>query len=849
MKGKVKKSIAIFMVLAMIFNVSIAAYAEVDFLSNLNETREVDPGGPEDGELQQTIDEIVSEELESTVNGDVYGQPQQPIVKQVYEILYLLNETDEPVPGLDTVTGFGDVGTTVEIQHPAINGYQVLADQPSSLVIDKDEELNRVVIYYEQIPKVIESTILTINHTLILGNGEELVHIETIEDLNVGDVIIGSDYAINEDGVLFTKSVPTELTLITEDNMMDIVYELEYEGEEIKLLPSESPDFLDGEGEELGGAPYIEIPTTSAASASKMSRMMKSSYVNSIKHPGNINTIEWPKPGALYLAKEAELVEGTTNQWELTLTMQGKNIANTSDIVLVIDRSGSMENNQRLDDAKAVARSFVNNILVEGDTANRIAIVSFASDVEVESNFTANKQALLSAIDNIKSSGGTFIQAGLKQARELLNSSAADSKNIVLLGDGEATYSYFGNLDFSNIRVRKFFIWKWLEGTAVSKSYLTGHPFDYDEPVGNGQYSNATGEIEYTLDGVTDDIDYNIYHSDNTIAEAQIAKEANQIIYTIALDAGDDGEETLEEVASPGKAYTGSNDDLQKIFQTIAGDISYAATDVTVTDPMGDEFSIPGITADNYNDLISVNQGSVAYDMVTETITWILPSISEGNACKMTYIVQIDDDVELGVLYPTNKDTFLDYININGDIAKTYFPIPEVGIERTEYDYTVKYFVNQIEQTLWEAQGAVPVSNPIVSSVPDKSPIGYKVDEEASTELPYTVTEEGNVIEVYYVVDQEQTLDYTVNYYKDGAVEPFATSSGEVLVANPVVESISYENMPIGYKVDEANSTELPYTVTEEGNVIEVYYVVDQEQTLDYTVNYYKDGAVEPFAT
>ena len=38
--------------------------------------------------------------------------------------------------------------------------------------------------------------------------------------------------------------------------------------------------------------------------------------------------------------------------------------------------------------------------------------------------------------------------------------------------------------------------------------------------------------------------------------------------------------------------------------------------------------------------------------------------------------------------------------------------------------------------------GTVPADNPVVNSVDDKTPAGYVLDEEATTELPFTVTEE-----------------------------------------------------------------------------------------------------------
>ncbi|MEA4963536.1 hypothetical protein, partial [Lutispora sp.] len=85
MKGKLKKSIAFLMVLVMIFNVGIAAFADETILSNLNQTK-----GDSSGEGKQTT-------VIDAVYGGHPGGPanpiQQPVIQKVYEIKYLLKET------------------------------------------------------------------------------------------------------------------------------------------------------------------------------------------------------------------------------------------------------------------------------------------------------------------------------------------------------------------------------------------------------------------------------------------------------------------------------------------------------------------------------------------------------------------------------------------------------------------------------------------------------------------------------------------------------------------------------------------------------------------------------------
>ena len=66
----------------------------------------------------------------------------------------------------------------------------------------------------------------------------------------------------------------------------------------------------------------------------------------------------------------------------------------------------------------------------------------------------------------------------------------------------------------------------------------------------------------------------------------------------------------------------------------------------------------------------------------------------------------------------------------------------------------MKYFVDEEEQIGWEKEYKISMENPIVEEVPhEHMQEGYIVDEEMSTILPFQVTEENNVIEVYYIID------------------------------------------------------------------------------------------------
>jgi uncharacterized protein YegL len=106
-----------------------------------------------------------------------------------------------------------------------------------------------------------------------------------------------------------------------------------------------------------------------------------------------------------------------------------------SDVVLVIDRSGSMGGTP-LADAKDAAKGFV-DLLNLGD--DKAASASFASSASLEQGLTTDGTAVKNAIDSLTASGSTCIACGLYIAQgELDANGRGDSSHvIILLSDGE----------------------------------------------------------------------------------------------------------------------------------------------------------------------------------------------------------------------------------------------------------------------------------------------------------------------------------------------------------------------------------------------------------------------------
>lgn len=103
-------------------------------------------------------------------------------------------------------------------------------------------------------------------------------------------------------------------------------------------------------------------------------------------------------------------------------------------VVVVMDRSTSMKNSDLMDGAIDAAAAFV-GLLGEKDQAG---LVSFGSDVRVDQEITIDKQAVIQAIRDLKSKGGTRLYDGVMRAAQLLDAHTANPrKALVVLSDGD----------------------------------------------------------------------------------------------------------------------------------------------------------------------------------------------------------------------------------------------------------------------------------------------------------------------------------------------------------------------------------------------------------------------------
>ncbi len=106
-------------------------------------------------------------------------------------------------------------------------------------------------------------------------------------------------------------------------------------------------------------------------------------------------------------------------------------------VCLVVDISGSMTTDHRLDSAKSAMHRFVNNM----DTYDQVAIVTFSSCWSLLINFTSNKTSLHNAINGLSANGNTAAFDGIYKGVDFARFQLG-SKAVIAFTDGVENRSH-----------------------------------------------------------------------------------------------------------------------------------------------------------------------------------------------------------------------------------------------------------------------------------------------------------------------------------------------------------------------------------------------------------------------
>ena len=452
-----------------------------------------------------------------------------------------------------------------------------------------------------------EGLTLTIHHNAFY-NDKDISEDEVIRGLKEGDVINPADYAWDKDTLTYLGSIPEEITIGAEsDNKIELFYDetpVEREEDEIQILNA--------------------VPRN---------------YYRSRLADDNTT------PGKVFPTKTAEWVDEENGLAKINFTIYGNPVRKGSDVILIVDSSGSMSGT-KWSTAKSGAKGFVDNLYESVDgvpSDNRIAIVDFDSSATAYPGINNSTETFLKADDTVK----------VGNKRPVTYSATDYFKDYVI--DSQMKDSGGTNYDYAFQAAQR----------------IIDNRSDDTRPV----------YIVFMSDGEPRNNSISPYHDGQ--AEAAELRGQGVTIYSIGLNIGDKkfNNFIVPLASSPKSTYAiniEKTSDLIGIYDAIASSIKIAGTEATITDVINTEaFEI----ATDYNDGMwyEASTGTVSKSSDNKTVTWDFGNIS-ANKETLTIYIKVKDTVPGGTAPDTNKEAKVDYTDPNEQSQTQDIPSPNLAV-------------------------------------------------------------------------------------------------------------------------------------------------------------------------
>lgn len=371
----------------------------------------------------------------------------------------------------------------------------------------------------------------------------------------------------------------------------------------------------------------------------------KEGYVNDSNQLVNFTQSEESAKN-LTLDKDVTEVGSDGRTFEITLKVSGYNQepgtpGSNASVVLVLDRSGSMEDDYGT--LQTAAKDFITT-LASKSPASQVAVVTFSTNAQTNCGLTTLDEegitTLKDSIDNTSANGGTNQGAAMQQARTILDGDKSGNKQYVVLFSDGIPDSY----DFS--------------------SGIAGNADDAADTM------EQAGVTIYTI-GYGDGIHEHFWWSRN---------DGNPYVGRNVT-----GKDFLQALTRNGGTYSDADPtSLNQIFTDIAGDIGEQTplTGVTIKDTIDPRFELTKECKEELEKAGATVSKPDANGIVT--ITWPNRTVGTGDsAWETTITVKAKNDFLGGNYIPTNGEGSGVWLDPTGDMTKP-FPKPVVNVKLLE---------------------------------------------------------------------------------------------------------------------------------------------------------------------
>ncbi|MDD3751950.1 MAG: VWA domain-containing protein, partial [Tissierellia bacterium] len=607
-------------------------------------------------------------------------------------------------------------------------------------------------------PIKIDNKTLLVKHNYIVDGEIASSEYEEIEGLKVGEEFEPPAFALEVTGFKFIES--DLLTIVISESEMNEV-NLFYEEIVVEDNSSDGP---------------LDI---------KLNSMNRMALLDSEPSQN--------EPGAVFIDKTAEWVDEANGIAKIKLNLWGNPVITGSDVVLVLDRSGSMSSNQRLSKTKTAAKAFVEELYKPVDgvpSDNRVLLVTFNTSAEARPRNTNNNSSAY-FIGESDSVGGVGAQDYL------------DGRIEAMIANGYT--SYVAPLNAANTAINN-------RSDITRPTYIVFMSDGEPNTGGNGQSTATT-----IKNGGTKIFALGLGLSNNAF---------NNYIVPLA--------------STPTSTYSkiiSDDSDLTTIFTGLAGDILIAGKNAIVTDYINtDNFTVTNKPETSIS--FEPSDADVTID-IDGKVTWNVGDITKNPKELWVYIRLNNTVIEPGQ-YNTNFSADLEYVDYKDTSNTKVYPMPQLPIGNIGQINMKYYLVNDQGKPL-DTDGITEVTFP--QRVDLKSEL---FEYNGNSDLP---------LNIQYDVQPPSTIELdglTYEYVPLSADHGGSPSQQNVtLLANNKIRIFNY-----GYMLQElnpeltinksttaasygavGNEIEYSYLVTNSGNVTlnGVFVVTDDKVTVDMT--------------
>lgn len=487
------------------------------------------------------------------------------------------------------------------------------------------------------------------------------------------------------------------------------------------------------------GASGITLPTDSSGQIHKTDG--QTSYypvtpdgVGAVTTDPN-QTITTPQlPGVSVEMSKTIAPTTTENEFDITLKVETNEAITPhlqpvdAAVVLAIDLSNSMADDNRLTDTKNAAKAFINDYYTnEANVKRALAIVVFGGHAEtklhwidIAGNSTTNRDAALAIIEGLQvrngrsdtsPNGSTNIEAGLQLAYNLINPASNDNKvlhkahrnafagitnvHVVLMTDGGPTRRGYTSSSTDAVML-------------PTNTNANG----YSNTYGNG--SRAIVANAKAADAVATTIK-NLRFGSGSGAKAPVMHtiafaQSGQTLYDYAEGYGTSDKKMLltdwlaTKVATSNQhAKIADSSNLLDAFIAVQGSVTISSKAWHVLDPMGENIELVGAWATPTQMSIAKSDGTfegfgtyLTYE--DGKLDWDLDAMNKGivngkYTYELTYRIRLTSTDT--AYYLTNGATSLEYVfQKDGnkiDEGTAYFRVPKVRANFANLTFTKQY--------------------------------------------------------------------------------------------------------------------------------------------------------------